>query len=56
MKKYIDCNTEKRTNTANSLKKIFSNWWSILFMGKQLKIYEKQCQASKQRKRFFKIY
>ena len=25
MKKYIDCNTEKRTNTANSLKKIFSN-------------------------------
>ena len=25
MKKYIDGNTEKRTNPANSLKKIFSN-------------------------------
>ena len=42
MKKYIDFNTEKRMNTANELEKDFLKLKSILFMGKQWKIYEKE--------------
>ena len=42
MKKYIDFNTEKRMNTANELEKDFFKLKSILFMGKQWKIYEKE--------------
>ena len=42
IKKYIDFNNEKRTNAANSFEKDFLNWWSILFVAKQLKIYEKE--------------
>ena len=39
------------------LKKIFLNWWLIVSMAKQWKTYEmNECQASKQRKRFFKIH
>ena len=57
MKKYIDFNTEKRTNAANSFEKDFLNWWLIVSMAKQWKIYKKnQCQTSKQRKRSFKIH
>ena len=42
MKKYIDFNTEKRTNAANSFEKDFLNWWLIVSMAKQWKIYEKE--------------
>ena len=43
MKKYIDFNTKKRKTAANDFEKdFFLNWWSILFMAKQWKIYEKE--------------
>ena len=42
MKKIIDFNTEKRTNAANSFEKGFLNWWLIVSMAKQCKIYEKE--------------
>ena len=42
IKKHIDFNNEKRTNAANSFEKDFLNWWSILFVAKQSKIYEKE--------------
>ena len=42
MKKYIDFNTVKRINTANSIEKKCLNWWSIVSMAKQWKIYEKK--------------
>ena len=48
MKKYIDFNTEKRTNAANSFKKDFLKLMIIVSMAKQWKIYEKECQTSKQ--------
>ena len=44
------------------LKKIFLNWWLIVSMTKKMENLrkrirlEKKCQASKQRKRFFKIH
>ena len=42
IKNYIDFNTKKRTNAANILKKNFLNWWLIVSMAKQWKIYEKE--------------
>ena len=48
MKKYIDFNTEKRTNAANSFKKDFLKLMIIVSMAKQWKIYEKEYQTSKQ--------
>ena len=48
MKIYIYFNTEKRTNAANSFKKDFLKLMIIVSMAKQWKIYEKECQTSKQ--------
>ena len=45
MKEYIDFNTEKRTNAANSFEIDFLNWWSILFMVKQWKMYENESMS-----------
>ena len=43
MKKYIDFKTLKKEQVLLIvLKKIFLNWWSIVSMAKQLKIYEKR--------------
>ena len=42
MKKYIDFNTEKRTNAANSFEKDFLNWWLIGSMVKQWKNDKKE--------------
>ena len=42
MKKYIDFNTEKRTNAANSFEKKKLSWWLILFKANLWKIYEKE--------------
>ena len=41
-KKYIDFNTEKRTNAANSFEKDFLNWWLIGSMVKQWKNDKKE--------------
>ena len=38
MKKYIDFNTEKRTNAANNFEKDFLKLMTILFMAKEWKI------------------
>ena len=56
MKKYIDFNTEKRTNAANSLKKnlIDDQFWLLQINEKITK--KNQRQTRKQRKRFFKIH
>ena len=36
LKKYIDFNTDKRTNIVNSFEKdFFLSWWIIAFMAKQ---------------------
>ena len=36
LKKYIDFNTDKRTNVVNSFEKdFFLSWWIIAFMAKQ---------------------
>ena len=50
MKKYIDFNTEKRTNAANTivLKKKNLSGRSSLFMAKQWKIYEKKRDYARQ--------
>ena len=45
MKKYIDFNTEKEQMMLTVLKKTFLIWWSILFMVKLLKIYEKESMS-----------
>ena len=45
MKKYIDFNTEKRTNAANSFGKDFLNWWLIVYTAKQWRIYEKESMS-----------
>ena len=42
LKKYIDFNTDKRRNAANSFENIFSIWWLTVFMVKQWKIWEKE--------------
>ena len=50
MKKYIDFNTEKRTNSANSFEKDF---FKLMIKS----VYDKNNgQASKKPKRFLKIY
>ena len=50
MKKYIDFNTEKRTNAANSFEKEFFKLMINSVYGKN------NSQASKKPKRFLKIY
>ena len=45
MKKYIDFNTGKRANAANSFEKDFFKLISILFMAKQWKIYKKESMS-----------
>ena len=42
MKKYINFNTKKRKNAANSFEKTFLNWWLIVYLAKQWKICEKE--------------
>ena len=42
MKKYIDFNAEKWMNAADNFEKVFLIQWSILFMEKQWKVYEKE--------------
>ena len=41
-KKYIDFNTKKRKNVANSFEKTFLIWWLIAYLAKQWKISEKK--------------
>ena len=50
MKKYIDFNTEKRTNAANSFEKDFFKLMVNSVYGKTVKKFMKknQCQTSKQ--------
>ena len=57
MKKYIDFNTEKRTNAANSFEKDFLKLKINSVYGKLVKNFRKKnlYQTSKQRKRSFKI-
>ena len=57
MKKYIDFNTEKRTNAANSFEKDFLKLKINSVYGKTVKNFRKKnlYQTSKQRKRSFKI-
>ena len=45
MKKYIDFNTEKRTNAAKSFEKDFFKLMINMFMAKQWKIYEKESMS-----------
>ena len=54
MKKYINSNTEKRTNTANSFEKEFLKWMINSVYGKTMANLRKKCQASNQRKSFLK--
>ena len=42
MKIYIDFNTKTEKMLPIILKKTFLNWWSIVFIAKQWKIYEKE--------------
>ena len=59
MKKYIDFNTETRTNAANSFekkKKIKIDDQFCLWKNNGKFVKKNQCQTSKQRKRFFKIH
>ena len=58
MKKYIDFNTENRTNSANSFEKDFFKLMINSANAKTMENLQKknQCQTSKQRKRFFKIH
>ena len=48
MKKYIDFNTEKRTNAANSFKKDFLKRMINNAYGKTMRNLQKKCQTSKQ--------
>ena len=45
MKKYIDSNTEKRTNAANSFEKYFFKLMINSAMAKQWKTYEKESMS-----------
>ena len=45
MKKYIDFNTEKRRNAADSFEKDFLNCRSILPMAQQWKTYKKESNS-----------
>ena len=45
MKKYIDFNTEKRTNAANSFERNFFKLMINSLYGKQWKIYEKESMS-----------
>ena len=57
MKKYIDFNTEKRTNAANNIEKDFFKLMINSGCGKTMEHTKKnECQASRQRKRFFEIH
>ena len=58
MKKYIDFNTENRTNSANSFEKDFFKLMANSANARTMENLQKknQCQASKQRKIFFKIH
>ena len=57
MKEYIDFDIE-RTNATNSFEKDFLKLMISSVYGKTMENLRKknQCQASKQRKRFFKIH
>ena len=54
MEKHIDFNTKNRTNAANSFWKIFVKFMINSVYAKRWKTYQKECQASKQWKRFLK--
>ena len=56
MKKYIDFNTEKRTNAANSFEKDFFKLIINSVYSKTMDNLHGICQASKQRNRSFKIH
>ena len=58
MKKYIDFNTEKRTNAANNLEKDFFkiNDQFCLWQNYRKLTKKNQSQNNKQRKGFFKIH
>ena len=58
MKKYIDFNTENRTNSANSFEKDFFKLMINSANAKTMENLQKknQCQTSKQPKRLFKIH
>ena len=45
MKNYIDFNTKKRTNAANSFEKIFFKLMINCVLANQCKIYEKQSMS-----------
>ena len=45
MKKYIDFNSKKRTNAANSFENTFLNWLLIVSMSKQWKIGKKESMS-----------
>ena len=56
MKKYIDFNTEKKTNAANSFEKNCFKLKITSVYAKTMKNSTKICQTSKEGKRFFKIH
>ena len=45
MKKYIDFNSKKRTNAANSFENTFLNWLLIVSMSKQWKTGKKESMS-----------
>ena len=56
MKKYIDFNTEKKANAANSFEKNCFKLTITSVYAKTMENITKICQTSKQGKRFFKIH